>query len=240
MAQTRAMNNNPQLPLGLALQDSARFDSYFPGLNKEAVQHLQQAASGKGEKLVYVAGARGMGKTHLLQAACHSASQCDRTSTYLPLQELLELAPTILEDLEQLDLICLDDVAAIAGYAVWERGVFDLFNRVRAAGGTLLVAGEQRPDQSGFELPDLVSRLGWGVTYTLKPLDDDDVIASLACRAQGRGLELPEDTAQFMLRRFPRDLPTLFALFDTLDTASLIEQRRLTIPFVKSVLDNKQ
>ena len=233
------MNNNPQLPLGLVLQDGARFDSYFPGLNEEAVLHLQQAASGKGESLVYVAGARGMGKTHLLQAACHRASQCDRTSTYLPLQELQALAPTILEDLEQLDLICVDDVAAIAGHADWERGLFDLFNRVRAAGVTLLLAGEQRPDQSGFELPDLVSRLGWGVTYTLKPLSDDDVIASLACRAQGRGLELPEDTAQFMLRRFPRDLPTLFALFDTLDTASLIEQRRLTIPFVKSVLEHK-
>jgi DnaA family protein len=233
------MHSNPQLPLGLALQDSARFDSYFPGLNREAVQHLQLAASGTGEKLVYVAGARGMGKTHLLQAACHSASQCGRTSTYLPLQELLELAPTLMEDLEQLDLICLDDVAAIAGHAAWERAVFDLFNRVRAAGGTLLVAAEKRPDQSGFALPDLVSRLGWGVTYTLKALADDDVIASLACRAQGRGLELPEDTAQFMLRRFPRDLPTLFALFDTLDTASLIEQRRLTIPFVKSVLDSK-
>jgi len=233
------MNNNPQLPLGLVLQDGARFDSYFPGLNEEAVLHLQQAASGKGESLVYVAGARGMGKTHLLQAACHRASQCDRTSTYLPLQELQALAPTILEDLEQLDLICVDDVAAIAGHADWERGLFDLFNRVRAAGVTLLLAGEQRPDQSGFELPDLVSRLGWGVTYTLKPLADDDVIASLACRAQGRGLELPEDTAQFMLRRFPRDLPTLFALFDTLDTASLIEQRRLTIPFVKSVLEHK-
>ena len=233
------MHSNPQLPLGLALQDSARFDSYFPGLNREAVSQLQLAASGTGEKLVYVAGARGMGKTHLLQAACHSASQCNRSSTYLPLQELLELAPSILEDLEQLDLICLDDVAAIAGHAVWERAVFDLFNRVRAAGGTLLVAGEQRPDLSGFALPDLVSRLGWGVTYTLKPLADDDVIASLACRAQGRGLELPEDTARFMLRRFPRDLPTLFALFDTLDMASLIEQRRLTIPFVKSVLDSK-
>ena len=233
------MHSNPQLPLGLALKESARFDSYFPGLNGEAVQHLQLAASGKGENLVYVAGARGVGKTHLLQAACHSASQCERTSAYLPLQELQELAPVVLEDLEQLDLICLDDVSAAAGHADWEQGLFNLFNRVRAAGGTLLIAGEQRPDQSGFDLPDLVSRLGWGVTYTLKPLADDDVIASLTCRAQGRGLELPEETVQFMLRRFPRDLPTLFALFDTLDTASLIEQRRLTVPFVKSVLDNK-
>jgi DnaA family protein len=233
------MHNNPQLPLGLALQDSARFDSYFPGLNREALQHLQLAASGKGENLVYLAGARGVGKTHLLQAACHSASQCERTSAYLPLQEFPDLAPTVLEGLEQLDLVCLDDVSAIAGQADWERSVFNLFNRVRAAGGTLLVAGERRPDQSDLALPDLASRLGWGLTYTLKPLSDDDVIASLAKRAQGRGLELPEDTAQFMLRRLPRDLPTLFALFDTLDTASLIEQRRLTIPFVKAVLDSK-
>ena len=107
------------------------------------------------------------------------------------------------------------------------------------AGGTLLVAGEQRPDQSGFALPDLVSRLGWGVTYTLKPLADEDVIALLACRAQGRGLELPEDTAQFMLRRFPRDLPTLFALFDTLDTASLVEQRRSDDP-VRQISSGQQ
>jgi DnaA family protein len=78
------------------------------------------------------------------------------------------------------------------------------------------------------------------VTYALKPLADHDVIAVLACRARARGLQLPEETAQYLLRRFPRDLATLIALFDTLDTASLIEQRRLTIPFVKSVLDDNR
>ena len=72
----------------------------------------------------------------------------------------------------------------------------------------------------------------------LKPLKEPDIMAALAYRARGRGLELPVETAQFLLRRFPRDLPTLFSLFDTLDLASLVEQRRLTIPFVKSVLDN--
>ena len=231
------MNSNPQLPLGLVLKDSARFESYFPGLNNELLQHLQLAASGDGERLVYLAGAPGMGKTHLLQAACHSASQGGRRSSYLPVQALLQLTPAVLEDLEQLDLVCLDDVSAAAGHPDWETGLFDLFNRVRAADTTLLVAAEQRPDLCGFTLPDLASRLGWGVTYTLKALDDEDVTAALCCRARGRGLELPEETAQFLLRRFPRDLPTLFALFDTLDTASLIEQRRLTIPFVKSVLD---
>ena len=126
---------------------------------------------------------------------------------------------------------------AIAGNKNWERALFDLFNRVRDSGSTLLVAAEKRPAQSGFDLADLASRLGWGVTYTLKPLDEGDVLQALTCRATARGLELPEETAQFLLRRFPRDLPSLFALFDALDAASLVEQRRLTIPFVKSVLE---
>lgn len=232
------MNSHPQLPLGLALRDSARFNSFYPGENLEAVHELQLSATGRGEALIYVVGAGGMGKTHLLQAACYEAAQSGRTTGYLPLQELLGFAVTVFDDLEQLDLICLDEVAAVAGHEDWERGLFDLFNRVRQSGSTLLIAAGKRPDQAGFLLPDLVSRLGWGVTYLLKPLAEHDVIAALRCRAQARGLQLPEETALYLLRRFPRDLPTLFALFDTLDTASLIEQRRLTVPFVKSVLDN--
>ena len=153
--------------------------------------------------------------------------------------ELRHVPAAVFDGLEQLELVCLDDVDAIAGEALWEHALFDLFNRLRDAGRTLLVTASWKPDESGFGLPDLVSRLGWGVCYVLKPMAEADIIAALTCRARGRGLELPEETAQFLLRRFPRDLPTLFALFETLDFASLVEQRRLTIPFVKSVLDSK-
>ena len=228
---------HPQLPLGLALKDSARFESFFTGQNQEAVQSLQSAAAGRGETLIYIAGPAGTGKTHLLQAACHLAAEHQRTTGYLPLQELLNLSVEIFQGLEQLDLVCLDDAQAVAGQDEWERGLFDLFNRLRDSGSTLLVAAAQRPDLAGFELPDLVSRLGWGVTYALKPLADDEVLAALAYRALGRGLELPEETASFLLKRIPRDLPSVFDLLDRLDEASMIEQRRLTIPFVKSVLD---
>ena len=229
---------NPQLPLGLTLREAARFESYFTGQNGEAFQSLQLAAEGKGETLVYIAAANGQGKTHLLQAACHHAGLCHRSAAYLPLQQMLELTPAVLDGLEQVALVCLDDVHAVAGNAEWERALFDLFNRLRDSGSTLLVSAEKRPDQSGFALADLVSRLGWGVTYVLRPLDEADVLRALSSRAAARGLDLPDETAQFLLRRFPRDLASLFALFDTLDAASLVEQRRLTIPFVKSVLDH--
>jgi DnaA family protein len=235
--ELQPVTRHPQLALGLSLRDSARFNSFYAGQNLETVQGLQQAAQGEGEVFVYVVAPAGMGKTHLLQAACVDAAATERSCSYLPLRELLDFTPAVFDDLEQLDLICIDDVTAIAGHDDWERGLFDLFNRVRQGSGTLLMAGDARPDRAGFRLPDLVSRLGWGVMYVMKPLAEQEVLAALDCRAKARGLELPEDTAQYLLKRYPRDLPTLFALFDTLDTASLVEQRRLTVPFVRAVLD---
>jgi DnaA-homolog protein len=227
---------HPQLALGLTLRESARFASYFPGQNDEAVNSLRASAEGRGDALVYVAGATGLGKTHLLQAACQQAADVGRTVVYLPLRSLAGLSPSVFEGLERMDLVCLDDVDAIAARADWELALFDLFNRLRESGATLLVAAGKRPDQNGIQLADLVSRLSWGVTYVLKPLDEETLFAAVAYRAKARGLELPEDTVRFLLRRFPRDLASLCDLLDRLDQASLVARRRLTIPFVKAAL----
>jgi DnaA family protein len=228
---------HPQLPLGLALRDSARFASFFPGPNTEVVRCLQLAAAGEGEALVFLYGAAGLGKTHLLQATCHAASRREQVAAYLPLRELRVLSPDLFAGMEQLQLVCVDDVEAIAGLPEWETGLFHLFNRMRESGSRLLVAASDRADRIGLQLPDVVSRLGWGVVYTLSPLDEASVQAALQHRAQGRGLELPEETAAFLLKRIPRDLPSVFDLLDRLDEASMVEQRRLTIPFVRSVLN---
>jgi DnaA family protein len=227
---------HPQLPLGLTLRESARFASYFPGQNQEAVNSLRASARGVGDALVYLAGATGLGKTHLLQAACQQASDAGRTAVYLPLRELPGFSPAVFEALERMDLVCLDDVDAIAARDDWEHGLFDLFNRLRESGTTLLVTAGKRPDRSGIQLPDLVSRLCWGVTYVLKPLDEETLFAAVTYRARARGLELPADTARFLLRRFPRDLASLCEVLDRLDQASLVARRRLTIPFIKAAL----
>ncbi|MGD2055817.1 MAG: DnaA regulatory inactivator Hda [Gammaproteobacteria bacterium] len=229
--------NSPQLPLGLALRDSARFASYYPVGNQEAVSSLQAAAAGCGEALVYVAAAAGLGKTHLLQAACHQAGECQRASAYLPMRDIAADTAAVLPGLERLDLVCLDDIDALAGREEGERALFHLFNRMRESGSVLLVAASAPAQQCGFRLPDLVSRLGWGLTYRLRSLDDGAVLAALLHRARARGLELSEETAVFLLKRIPRDLPTVFSALDRLDEAAMVEQRRLTIPFVKSILN---
>lgn len=232
------MSAHPQLPLGLHLGDHARLRNFFAGPNAELLASLRALPEGRGERLLYLSGAPGTGKSHLLQAVCATARERGGTAWYLPLDP--GLAPALLEGLEQQDLVCLDDVQRVAGHAPWEEALFHLYNRVRERGGALVVAGQGRPEELGLGLPDLVSRLRWGLLYRLQELNDAERLAALQLRAAHRGLDLPDDTGDYLLRRCPRDLPALFELLDRLDAASLAAQRRLTIPFVRSVLQRKR
>ncbi len=231
-----------QLPLGLRLPATARFDNFIVGPNAEAVAAVRQLATDLATEpnstVVFLSGAAGSGKTHLLQAACRQVEVCAEHSIYLPLADLVEHDPAMLEGLEQYVLLAIDDFQAIAGRRDWEEALFHLFNRQREAGGRWLCAASVAPEHLGVSLPDLRSRLGWGAVYALQPVDDAARMQILTVRAHERGLVLAEDTAQYLLRRCPRDLPALMALLERLDTAALTAQRRLTVPFVKEVLGN--
>lgn len=228
---------NQQLTLCLALRDSARFGNFVAGANGELLHQLQQLAGGKGAAQVFVWGAPGTGKTHLLQACCQHAAGCGLTAAYLSLADANSLAPDVLDGWEQYSLVCLDDCDAIAARPAWEEALFHLYNRLQQAGGSLVSSAVAAPAALPLALPDLVSRLGAGPVYQLQRLDEMQSLQALSLRAQQRGFDLPEETGRYLLRRVPRDLPALLTLLERLDTASLVAQRRLTIPFVKSVLN---
>merc|ERR1712000_672341 len=126
---------------------------------------------------------------------------------------------------------------SVAGNKEWEEGLFHLFNRVRDRQGHMLIAANQAPNHVGIQLPDLSSRLSWGMVYQVEPLEDDDKILALLLRAKRRGLNMNDDVARFILSRGPRDMQGLFDLLDKLDQASLSAQRKLTIPFIKAEME---
>ncbi len=239
ITDTDTDNINVQLPLGLSLSDSARFESFYSGPNREVKQALRRCAEGGEQGSVFIWGARGTGKTHLLQAVCREAGERGQTVGYLPLDRNGEFSPELLEGLESLAVVCVDDIQAIAGLREWEEAVFHLFNRLQQRGVVFIAAADCPPSDLGVKLDDLASRLGWGLVYPIRPVDDQARLELLQLRAQERGLDLPEETGRFLLSRYPRDLPTLCELLDRLDHASLVAQRRLTIPFIKTVLDKQ-
>lgn len=234
-----ASNLFPQLPLGVRLRDGATFANYWPGANRPVVDLLQRAVQLRDESCLYLWGQAGTGKTHLLQASCHLATAHGPVA-YLPLGEAAHFSPAMLEGLEQLPLVVLDDIERIAGDRVWETELFHLYNRVREAGGQLIVAASGNPAALALHLPDLRSRLAWGLVLQLHELAEDDKAAALCLQARRRGMEMPADVAAFLMRHCRRDTASLFAVLDDLDHATLAAQRKLTVPFVKSVLDTRR
>ncbi len=227
-----------QLTLDIKLRDTSSFDNYFSPRNAEVVASLTAAVMHRGGGEVYLWGSAGSGKTHLLQASCRLAAERDRPTIYLPLARVNDLSVNLLEGLELADaVLCLDDLQAIAGRRDWETALFTLADNVREGGGVFIAAGTAAPDALGLAMPELVSRLARGLVYRLIGLSDSEKKHALQLRARSRGLELSDEVAAYVLARFPRDVTALFQWLEEIDAASLEEQRRITIPFVRRIRD---
>jgi DnaA-homolog protein len=225
-----------QLALGVQLRDSSVFASYHAAGSQHVVDALLALPLRGPPACVFLHGVRSVGKTHLLQALCADYSQRGEPAGYLPLRELSSMGPAVLTGLGDLTCVCIDDVETVAGLHDWELALFGLHQHLEEQQGHLVLASTVPPAAGGFRLRDLASRLGGGLVLTVRPLDDPGRIAALQLRAHLRGCELPDDAAQYLLRRLPRDMAALCAFLDELDGASLAAQRRLTLPFVREVL----
>ena len=222
-----------QLALPLQLADHAVFESFHAHGNETLVATLRGLSSGNAGEGCWLFGSKATGKTHLLQAVCDRAG--DR-SVYLPCEMLGPMGPGVLEGFADRALVCIDDVDEVAGDAAWEVALFNLFNELHDNGGQLVIAADAAPRECGFELADLESRMSRLPVFQVRTLDDEQRAAALQLRATHRGLELPDDTTAYLLRRSRRDMASLYELLDRLDLEALRAQRRLTIPFVREVI----
>jgi DnaA family protein len=224
-----------QLPLGVRIRDRAVFGTYLPARNAQALDHLTLVAAGHRFETTWICGPHGTGKTHLLQAVCVQASESARAA-YYPMRELASLGTGVLEELPQLNCLCIDDVDAVTGKREWERALFVVLRDMQERGARLVMAAEVPPALIQWSLPDLGSRCSASAVFQLRALDEAEQQEALKLRARVRGFELPDDTARWLQRRFPRDMRTLYDLLDTLDEASLVAQRRVTVAGIGTVV----
>lgn len=227
-----------QLPLGLGPDKSLSFDNFHTlGANRLLVNQLRLQAVGEGEQWVYLHGASESGRSHLLQAACQTASEAGLRSAYLPLKELIRYpARDLLDGVEQLHLLCIDDLDLVAGNADWEETLFHSYNRMLQSGSAMLIAAANPAAALGCRLADLQSRLSSYSVYQLRGLQDEEKMEALQFRAECLGLDLNQDVVEYLYHRAPRNLESLFACLERLDNESLRQKRGLTKPFVKQVM----
>ncbi|MBF0752538.1 MULTISPECIES: DnaA inactivator Hda [Pasteurellaceae] len=228
---------NQQLPLPIHQIDDETLENFYGDNNLLLLDSLHKNSQQIQQQFFYIWGTAGCGKSHLLRALSNQYLNEQRAAIYVPLNKSRYFSPAVLENLEQQELVCLDDLQSVIGDPEWEVAIFDLFNRIKAESKTLLlISAAVSPSALNVQLPDLASRLKWGEIYQLSPLTDEQKLEVLQKNARQRGIELPAETAQFLLKRLNRDTHTLLQTLEKLDRASLQAQRNLTIPFVKETL----
>jgi len=226
---------SPQIPLPLMPRRDGRFEDFVAGPNKTVVEALKQVPGEPGSNL-FLYGAEGSGKTHLLNALCHEMREHQGRAFYLAMKRLPKDAITSLQGLETLDLVCVDDLHVIAGDKAWEEALFHCFNRIREAGGRLVVSSHVRLSAMNIDLPDLASRLAWGLRLPLLPLEDEDKLAVIDLHCSALGTHLPQDVQHYLLKRQDRNLPALIRTVEKLHQAALTNKRRITVPLAREVL----
>jgi DnaA family protein len=230
------MDTLTQLPLKIQLNDGANFDNFVPGVNQLAWGYLPNFLDNNTDPVCYLWGAVATGKSHLLQAVSYLCTERGIGYCYLPLIELVNYTPEALENLENYPLIIIDDIDVLAGKMEWQEALFHLYNRALQKQHKLLISANCTPQYLPFELADLKSRLSAATIFQLQSLNEAEKITALIKRAQLRGVTLTQPVAEYLINHWPRDFRSLITALEKLDTASLIEQRKLTIPFVKKVM----
>jgi DnaA family protein len=183
--------------------------NFVVGRNAEAVHSLKAAINGGTQRFIYLWGAAGSGKSHLLASAA-------------------ELARS-----NGLNLVCADNVHQLSGDA--QIALFNSYNQLRESGGLLIASGIAAPTQMGLR-DDLATRLAWGLTYQLHPLTDAEKAEALRTHAKERGMHLPDEVIDYCLRYLRRDLPNLMATLNALDVWSLTTKKPVTVPMLKKLL----
>lgn len=218
---------HPQLALSLSLPDAPSLANFVTGRNDEAVAQIHAVVQGDfTHTALYLWGEVGSGKSHVLAGLAHVADS-------------MVLTGGISEELpEHTRLYLLDDVHLLD--ADGQATLFHLYNRIRAEGKTLVLTANVPPALLPHDfLPDLKTRLAWDLVYQLQLLTDEDKAQVLEQQAAERGLNLAADVVPYMLRHLTRDMTQLHRVLRSLDEYSLQTKRAVTLPLLKSWLDQQ-
>lgn len=215
-----------QIPLSLATGSPFSFDTFVAGRNEAAVEHL--LSLGNSVVPVYLWGASGSGKTHLLRALTQRFQEDGHHVGWFEAGDPLPWQPD-----DGWPLIVLDRVDAFS--EAEQQAAFVLFIEAAGRGVPVAAAGRVPP----VDLPlrdDLRTRLAWGPVFAVQPLSEIHMRGALREEADRRGIDLSDEVMAYLLTRFERDLKSLMNLLDRLDRFSMATQRSITVPLLRQMI----
>ena len=238
-----------QLILPIGNDEGRRFENFMDAANSGLLPYLHSAlerrisrvkseegkeAKGSTEyEGMVLWGEPGAGKSHLLFAAAHYLEQQGRAVILLKPQLNVSHAA---QDVEQTPVYLLDDLDAFIGNERSERDFLTMLEAVKRQNALLIMASRRAVKGLPISLADLFSRLQALDSFEVHALEEPQKRELIRQRAHQKGFVLNDDVLNWLFTHMSRDLQVLLDLLEQIDSHSLSQHRRVTIPLIKAML----
>jgi len=222
-----------QIPLDLGHVCAMGREDYFVSQsNQEVVAWLDKWPDWPSPALI-VHGPKASGKTHLFKA--WEAQHRVLTISDMPV-DINEISVLYRSAnhfaIDDIDLNIFEDNQK-------EQALFHLYNLLKNEGGTMLLMAQQRPADWNIGLPDLASRLKSCLSVEIKQPDDALLAAVLVKLFSDRQVRISHEVVMYLLHRIGRSMEAVYQLVDQIDHEALAQKRKISIPFIKSILEGE-
>ena len=231
------MSNPRQLALQIQINERASLNNFFVSKkNHKTIQILKNIllSSEKGGQ-IFIDDLDSNGKSYLLQAICNDFSNSNNSSIYIPMQEAINLDPSILEGVSELNLICIDDIDLINKRRDWEIALFNLINECYEKECFLLLSGSINKLEA---IPDLVSRIKKMETLRLEAINDDELLEATKAISKNLNMEISDKNMNYLINNSKRDIKTIFRTLSQLEKESLERKKSIGLNLIKEVIQN--
>ena len=229
------MSNPRQLALQIQINERASLNNFFVSKNNnKTLQILKNILLGSDNGIqVFIDDLGSNGKSYLLQAICNDFSNSNNSSIYIPMQEAINLDPSILEGVSELNLICIDDVDLINKRREWEIALFNLINECYEKDCFLLLSGSINKLEA---IPDLVSRIKKMETLRLEAINDDELLEATQAISKNLNIEISDKNMNYLINNSKRDIKTIFRTLSQLEKESLERKKSIGLSLIKEVI----
>ncbi len=228
------MPNPRQLALQIQINERASLNNFFVSKNNnKTFQILKDILNSNNGAQIFIDDLGSNGKSYLLQAICNDFSNSNNSSIYIPMEEAINLDPSILEGVSELNLICIDDVDLINNRREWEIAFFNLINECYEKECFLLLSGSINKLEA---IPDLVSRIKKMETLRLEAINDDELLEATQAISKNLNIEISDKNMNYLINNSKRDIKTIFRTLSQLERESLERKKSIGLNLIKEVI----
>ena len=229
------MSNPRQLALQIQINERASLNNFFVSKNNiKTIQILKNIVLNSNNGVqIFIDDLGSNGKSYLLQAICNDFSNSNNSSIYIPMQEAINLDPSILDGVSELNLICIDDVDLINKRREWEIALFNLINECYEKECFLLLSGSINKLEV---ISDLVSRIKKMETLRLEAINDDELLEATQAISKNLNIEISDKNMNYLINNSKRDIKTIFRTLSQLERESLERKKSIGLNLIKEVI----